>query len=92
MVFVLFTVSLVNGMASNNHVITGAGKPSAEHDKFTVAPMNASTLRGTVINCGVTKQKHLQCNKDAKYNTVYVVLIEGHKFTDFAVSLMSTKF
>ena len=79
-------------MASNNHVMAGAGKPSAEHDKFTVAPMNASTLCGTVTNCGVTKQKHLQCNKVQKYNTVYAVLIEGREFTDFAVSLLSAKF
>ena len=45
-------------MAWYVHVITGTGKPSAEHDKFTAVPMNASTLCGTSINLGVTKQKH----------------------------------
>ena len=54
----MFTVSFVNGMAWKVHVITGAGKPSAEHDKFTAVPMNASTLCGTSISLGVTKQKH----------------------------------
>ena len=42
-------------MAWKVHVITGTGKPSAEHDKFTALPMNASTLCGSSINLGATK-------------------------------------
>ena len=44
-------------MAWKVHVITGAGKPSAEHDKFAAVPVNASTLCGLVIIRGTTKQK-----------------------------------
>ena len=47
-------------MAWKVHVITGTGKPSAEHDKFTAVPMNASTLCGLVINRGATMYVHKQ--------------------------------
>lgn len=52
MEFVLSNVSLVKGMAWKVHVIIGAGKPSAEHDKLTAEPINASTSCGTVRNRG----------------------------------------
>ena len=42
-------------MARKVHVITGTGKPSAEHDKFTAVPMDASILCGSSINLGATK-------------------------------------
>ena len=54
--FVLFTVLPVKFMPWKNHLITGVGKPSAEHDKFTALLVDASTLCGSVINRGVTKQ------------------------------------
>ena len=52
----MFTVSLVKLIPWNNHVISGTGKPSAEHDKFTALPMNSSALCETVMNRGATKQ------------------------------------
>ena len=36
----------------------GTGKPSAEQDEFTAMPTNSSTLCGTVIKRGATKQEH----------------------------------
>ena len=43
-------------MPWNNHIISGTGKPSAEHDKFNDAPaINSSKFCGTVIKCGATK-------------------------------------
>ena len=42
-------------MPWNNHVISGTGKPSAEHDKFNALPINSSALCGMVINRGATR-------------------------------------
>ena len=36
----------------------GAGKPSAEQDKFIAMPTNSSISCGTVMNRGATKQEH----------------------------------
>ena len=35
--------------------MSGTGKPSAEHDKFTAPPVNCSVLLGTTTKCGATK-------------------------------------
>ena len=71
-------------MAWKVHVITGAGKPSAEHDKFTAVPINASTLCSISINLAVTKQKH--------YIIMYICILCSFCNTVWSKTLAGTNF
>ena len=57
----MLAVSFVKAFAWKLHVISGAGKPSAEQDNPTAVLINAATFCGLVINRGATKQN------DGKY-------------------------
>ena len=54
------------------HIISGAGKPSAEQDQLTAVPTNSSTLSGSVINLGATKKHYFILY------TVYCVIYKSY--------------
>ena len=79
---------LLNGMPWKDHVISGAGNPLAEQDKFTALPINISTFSGSKTNCGATRQQYDTPDIGNALKWYYTALIGCVNISDIVLSLI----